>query len=81
MLSIFGCFSSDVGMKVNRLHKIWGLLAPHLFFWCQVTSTLDTLCRSQPGMRVQYVSAVALHIYFFIYPWDMHGERLLEPLL
>lgn len=32
MSSIFGCFSSDVGMKANSPHKIWVVLAPHLCF-------------------------------------------------
>lgn len=31
-LPIFGHFSLDIGMKANRLHKVWLLLAPRFFF-------------------------------------------------
>lgn len=67
MLSIFGCFSSDFGMKANRLHKIWGVLSSHLFFgtrWPQpltLSAVLGQACECNTCQQLY-----CIYIFLFI---------------
>lgn len=70
LLPIFGRFSLDIGMKTNRLHKVWLLLAPHFISGARwplaltASASVGQACECSPCQQFYCICA------FSIYPWD-----------